>query len=384
MMDDVLTDESIAVRPTTAWVDLDQLRENYEALRRHLGSTKMMAIVKANAFGHGLLRISQELEALGVDELGVAYLEEGIALRRAGIRCPILVLGGIIGNQISHFLDYDLQLTASSVFKVEQIAAAAVAKGCRAQIHLKIDTGMRRIGVLAENAESLFEAAINAENCDIRGVFSHFASSDRQDPSAAIRQIERFDAAMSFFERRGLPMPVRHIANSGGILQHPSSHYEMVRPGCLLYGFYPSNEVSRGVLVRPILTLKSRVVYFKVVPESSAISYDGSWVAPRTTRVVTVPVGYGDGYPRGLSSNAEVLINGRSYPVVGKITMDALMVDIGEDSAYNGDEVVLLGGQGDLEIRAEDLAHKLGTIPYEILTAINTRVPRRYTGGNTP
>jgi alanine racemase len=382
-MDSVLSDESLALRPTTAWIDLEQLQENYQALRAYLGPTKMMAIVKANAFGHGLIRISQALEEFGIDELGVAYLEEGIALRRAGIRCPILVMGGIIGNQISHFLDHDLQLTASSVFKIKQIEEAAEARACRAKIHLKIDTGMQRIGVQSENAESLFETAIQSEHCDIRGVFSHFASADSRDKTATNRQMERFNEALSFFECRSLPMPVRHLANSGGLLQHPDAHFEMVRPGCLLYGFYPSDDVTRSVAVRPILSLKSRVVYFKVLPESAAVSYGGTWTAEKATRLVTIPVGYGDGYARGLGGKAKVLINGRAYPVVGQITMDAMMVDIGEDSAFNGDEVVLIGRQKMAEIRAEDLAKHLDTIPYEILTAINTRVPRRYTKGKS-
>jgi alanine racemase len=381
-MDDILADESIAVRPTTAWVDLDALRVNYVAIRRHVGSAKMMAIVKANAFGHGLLRVARALEAMGVDQLGVAFLEEGIALRKAGIRCPILVLGGIIGNQISYFLEHDLQLTASSVYKVKQIDEAAEHRGIRAKIHLKLDTGMKRIGVRWENAPTLFEAALRAKNCDIEGVFSHFASSDRQDPQMARQQIECFNEAMSFFEHRSLPMPVRHLSNSGAVLQYPEANYEMVRPGCLLYGFYPSNEVARTVKVTPILTLKSRVVYFKQVPKATGVSYDGRWLASKDTRVVTIPVGYGDGYPRGLSGKAKVLINGKRYPIIGNITMDALMVDIGEDSAFNADEVVLLGRQKGEEIRVEELAQLLGTIPYEILTSINTRVPRRYLEGN--
>lgn len=377
-MDDILTDESIAVRPTTAWVDLQALRSNFQAIRNHVGNTKIMAIVKANAFGHGLLRIAQTLEELGTDQLGVAFLEEGIALRKAGIRCPILVLGGIIGNQISYFLKHELQLTASSVFKVEQIDAAAAQMGVRAKIHLKIDTGMKRIGVRWENADALFEAALAAQNCDIQGVFSHFASSDSPAKENANEQIDRFEEALSFFERKGLETPPRHISNSGAILQHPRANYEMVRPGCLLYGFYPSHQVERTIEVTPVLTLKSRVVYFKQVPKSHAVSYDGQWTASRDTRVVTVPVGYGDGFPRGLSGQARVIINGKQYPIVGNITMDALMVDIQDDSAFNGDEVVLLGRQDSQIIRVEDLAQMLGTIPYEILTSINTRVPRRY------
>ena len=378
MMHDVLEDESIQVRPTTAWVDLDALRANVAAVRARVGARRIMGIVKANAYGHGLVRTSKELLRFGCDELGVAFLEEGIALRRAGIEAPILVLGGIIGHQISHFLEYDLQLTASSIFKLSQIEAAAEASGRRAKVHLKIDTGMERIGIHWDNAATLIEAALAADHCELAGVFSHLACSDAADPSFTRRQLERFEEALSVFERRSEPMPLRHIANSGAVLQHPEALYDMVRPGCLLYGFYPSQGVQRTVDVTPVLSLRSQIVYFKVVRAGSSVSYDRLWIAPNDTRVVTVPAGYGDGYPRRLTGKGEVLIHGRRYPVVGAVTMDALMVDIGADSAFNGDEVVLLGSQGSLTIRAEELAEALGTIPYEVLTSIAARVPRRY------
>ena len=383
-MADLLDDESLAVRPTTAWVDLSALRRNVEAVRRRVGGAKIMAVVKANAYGHGLVRTSQALLDYGVDALGVAFLEEGVALRRAGISAPIHVLGGIIGNQISHFIEHDLQLTASSTFKLDQIEACAAEMGRRAQVHLKIDTGMERIGVHWDNAATLFEAAGKVRNCDIVGVFSHLAESDAEDPSFTRQQIERFDEALSFFERRGLPTPVRHLANSGAVLQHPEATYDMVRPGLMLYGIYPSATVPRTVEVEPVLTLVSRVVYFKVVRAGASVSYERTWTAPRDTRMVTIPVGYGDGYARGLSGKAEVLLNGKRYPVRGRVTMDALMVEIGADSAYNGDEVVLLGSQGDTLIRCEELADHIGTIPYEVLTMINTRVPRRYHEGSRP
>ena len=380
-MNDILDDEAISVRPTTAYVDLDALAYNFRNIREKVGSSRIMAVVKANAFGHGLLRIAQELEKLGVDQLGVAFLEEGIALRRSGVTCPILVLGGIIGNQIDYFLEFDLQLTASSTFKVHQIDEAAKRLGKRAQIHLKIDCGMRRIGVRAENAHQLFEAALEAQHCETVGIFTHFSSSDSADREISLRQIDQFEHATRYFEREGLKMPPRHMANSGAILQYPEASYEIVRPGCLLYGFYPSSEVAQTVQVKPVMTLKSRVVYFKQVSAGQGVSYNSTWLAPQDTRVVTIPVGYGDGYSRGLSGKAEVLINGRRYPVIGNITMDALMVDIGQDSAFNGDEVVLLGRQGAEKIEPSELAKYLDTIPYEILTSINTRVPRRYIGG---
>ncbi len=339
---------------------------------------QIMGVVKANAYGHGLVPVAKAMIEAGVDELGVAFLEEGVALRKAGVRAPILVLGGLIGNQIVHFLDYDLQITASSPFKLEQIEQAAAQRKKRAKIHLKIDTGMERIGVHWDTAPKLFEAAIRAKHCDIAGVFSHLASSDSEDFSYTELQLERFEEALGFFERRSLPMPRRHLANSGAVLQHPRTHFEMVRPGLCLYGVYPMPALRPQIELEPLLSLKTRVVYFKVVREGGAVSYDSTWIAPKDTRVVTLPVGYGDGYPRCLSQRAQVLIGGERRPVVGRITMDALMVDIDRGSAYNGDEAVLLGKQEEGQITVEDLALWAGTIPYEILCGINTRVPRHY------
>lgn len=379
-IESIFDDSSIALRPTVIEVDLDALRDNVSRVRERVGGAKIMATVKANAYGHGLLRTARELLRFGADELGVAFLEEGIALRRAGITAPILVLGGIIGNQITHFLEYDLQIPASSVFKLGQIEAAAAAMGTRAKVHVKIDTGMGRIGIRHENAWQLFEALRNTEHCELCGVFSHFASSHDSDPSFTRLQLDRFLEALEYFPRHGLPMPVRHIANSAAVLQHPDSILDMVRPGIMLYGVYPAPEVERSVALRPALRMKTRVVYFKVVREGASIGYDRTWTAVRDTRVVTLPVGYGDGYARGLSNRAEVLIHGKRYPIVGRISMDQCMVDIGQDSAYTGDEVVLIGTQDGADVTIEELAEICGTIPYEILTMLSVRVPRQYVG----
>ncbi len=369
--------DGIALRPTTAYVDLDALESNIAAIRQRVGSgVRIMGIVKANAYGHGLVPVSRALLAFGVDTLGVAFLEEGITLRRAGIRAPILVLGGIIGNQIVHFLEFGLQITASSVFKLQQIEEQAGASGRRAEVHLKVDTGMERIGMHWDTAPCLLEAAKRTKHCDILGVFSHLASSDSSDPTFTRLQRERFEACLA-----AVPGPwPRHLANSGAILQHPDCQYEMIRPGIIMYGVYPTAEPIATVPLRPVLSLHTRVVYFKVVRKGSPVSYDGTWVAPNDTRVVTLPVGYGDGYSRRLSNRAEVLIHGRRHRNVGRIAMDAMMVDIGRTSAFNGDPVVLLGRQGDEEIRVEELAERLETIPYEVLTSISVRVPRVYVG----
>jgi alanine racemase len=381
MMETVFNDERIALRPTVIRVDLDALRWNVRQVRSRVGDARIMATVKANAYGHGLLRCSHELLRAGVDALGVAFLEEGIALRRAGVTAPVLVLGGIIGNQIRHFLEYDLDITASSVYKLQQIDETAQAMGKQARVHLKIDTGMGRIGIRPENAAQLFEAATQARYCEIAGVFSHFASSHSPDAGYTRQQLDVFLDSIESFHRQNYSMPLRHIANSGGILQHPDSILDMVRPGIMLYGVYPGPEVERNVELRPVLSMITRVVYFKVVRQGASIGYDHTWTASRDTRVLTLPVGYGDGYARSLSNRGEVLINGKRYPVVGSVSMDQCMVDIGGDSAWNGDEVVLIGSQGEERISVEEIAELCGTIPYEVLTMINTRVPREYVEG---
>lgn len=372
-------DEGV-VRPTRVMIDLDALADNFQAIRQRVAPSKVMPILKANAYGHGLVPVARLMERLGADYLGVAVLEEGILLRKMGIRTPILVLGGIWGSQVPLFLKYDLTLTASSIEKLQQIDQAAEALGTVARVHLKIDTGMERIGVHFYSAEAFLEASLKCRHVRVEGIFSHFANADDADLTSARLQLERFQEVLRFYEKRSLPLPMRHMANSAAILRLPEAYFDLVRPGILLYGVYPAPEVPRTVAVRPALTWVSRVVYFKVTKPGHPVSYGWTWEPQRMTRIVTVPVGYGDGYFRAMSNKAQVLIRGKRYPQVGRICMDQMMVDIGWDSAYNGDEVVLIGCQGEECITVEDLAAWADTIPYEILTNINTRVPRIYIG----
>lgn len=369
---------SADLRPTHVQVDLQRLQSNLQAIQAHVGGARVMPILKANAYGHGLVRVGQYMQELGVGSIGVAYLEEGILLREAGITTPILVLGGILGSQAPLFLQHNLTLTVSSTQKLEQVEAAAAAAGVTARVHLKIDTGMERIGVHYYNAESLLEATLQCKHVEVEGIFSHFANADAADLSSARLQVERFQEVLRFYEKRSLPMPLRHMANSGAVLQLPESWMDMVRPGILLYGVYPSAQVQHTVAVQPALTWSSRIVYFKVVQPGHPVSYGSTWQSDHPVRVVTVPVGYGDGYFRAMSGKAQVLIKGQRYPVVGTICMDQFMVNIEEDSAFNEDEIILVGQSQNERITVEDLAVWAGTIPYEILTNINTRVPRVY------
>jgi len=366
------------LRPTVMEVDLSALTHNLQTIRAHIGGAKIMAVVKANAYGHGLIECAQRLESNGVDYFGVALVEEGIELRRAGITKPILVFGGIWGAQIRHYLDYNLDITASSVDKLRAIDEAAASANKRARIHLKIDTGLGRIGVQYDRLPPLADVVLATRHCDIMGVFSHFASAE-SDSDFTQLQLDRFHTALDYLRSRGITWQFAHIANSAAVLAHPQSHLDMVRPGLALYGVAPTTQMQNILSLRAAMTLKSKIVYFKVIHVGQGISYGQRWHATQDTRIVTIPVGYGDGYFRRLSGRGEVLIRDHRYPIVGTVCMDQMMVDIKSNgTAYNGDEVVLIGRQGHQEITVAELAETLETAPHEILTSTNLRVPRVY------
>jgi alanine racemase len=367
------------VRPTQLEVNLTKIRENFHTIKKHVGPAKIMPILKANAYGHGLIKIAQLMQDLKADYLGVAVVEEGMLLREYGIKIPILVLGGIWGNQVPLFIKNDLTITASSIEKIIQINETAAKMNTKAKVHIKIDTGMERIGVHYYSAEKLLNTSLICKNIIVEGIYSHFANSDSKDLTHTKLQLERFSEVISFYEKKSLPFPLRHISNSGGILQMPEANFDMVRPGILLYGVYPSDEVPKLLNVMPALNWKSLVIYFKVIKPGHPVGYGLTWQSDKQVRAVTIPVGYGDGYFRNLSNKSEVIIRGKRFPLIGNVSMDQIIVNIDNDSAYNGDEVILLGSDGKVSITCEELARWAGTIPYEILTNINTRVPRVYT-----
>ena len=306
-----------SLRPTVVEVALARLAENFRAIQAAVAPAAVMPILKANAYGHGLVPVARHLASLGVGSFGVAFLEEAVALREAGIAAPILVMGGIFGDQIPIFLRHGLTLTASSIDKLKQIDETAGRLGVTATVHLKIDTGMERIGVHYYSARGLLERAAECRHTRVEGIYSHFANADARDLGSATLQLTRFLEVLEWYDKQGVKPPLRHIANSGAVLQLRESHLDLVRPGILLYGVYPSPEVRRTIVVRPALALRSRVVYFKVVTPGHPVSYGSTWQSDHPVRLVTVPVGYGDGYFRALSNVAHVLIRGKKYPVVG-------------------------------------------------------------------
>lgn len=364
-----------------AWVevDLQQFKQNISHIRHYIQGQKICIPIKANAYGHGLIPIASAAVEAGVDYLAVSCLQEAVLLRQANIRCAILVLGPVYPNQIKYFLEHDLEITISSLAKAQFVAEVFVElkHPHPIKIHIEIETGMQRTGVRIENSAQIFNYVDQHSFFKIQGIYTHLATADNKANSFAYKQIQAFIDFTRKLKSR-YPEAIFHMANSGGAFYYPESQLDMVRPGKLAYGYFQT-DIS---LTRPIFSLKARISYFKVVQKGDGISYGHRFTTTKDTRIVTVPIGYGDGYRRALSNKGHVLINGKSYPIVGIICMDQFMVDIGQDSAYVGDEVVLVGKQGDHEITLNELAILCDTVPSEILVNFNDRLPHFYRDEN--
>jgi alanine racemase len=359
------------MRPTFLEVNLLQLRKNIEAIRAHVTPAKVMPMIKANAYGHGVEGVAPFLEPY-VDYFGVAVLEEGIYLRELGIKKPILVAGGTLPEQVATFAEYDLTLTGSSIELLDVAEEVSRSTGKRIKTHLKIDTGMERVGVHEYEAQPFVEHSLQLKYVNVEGIYTHFANSEEHDLIHARLQLERFQEVLNLYEKLSEPHPpLRHMANSAAVLQFPESYFDLVRPGLMMYGVYPVG-VKQTVEIAPALTWRSRVAFSKITKPGRPVSYGSLWQSEAETRIVTIPCGYADGYFRRMTNRAQVIVNGKKYPQVGRICMDQFMVNVGEDTAQVGDEVVLLGD----DITAYDLAEWMGTNEYEVLTNISARVPR--------
>lgn len=371
--------DALDKRPTYISIDLKALEHNYHTINQFAANSHVMPIVKGNAYGHGMVQCAQHLQKIGAQWLGVALLEEGIALRKAGITIPIVVLGGILHRQIELFLEYDLDINAASVNKLEAIELHAKHAQKRARVHLEIDTGIERTGIHYYNAHRLIEYAATTGWCDIVGIFSHFATGEDPDLDFARTQLERFTESTAMIGNFLSSKPLFHMAASGAILQLPESHFDIVRPGLLMYGIAPAQHLQGKLDLKPVMSMRSRIVYFKVVKEGAGVSYGLTWKALRDTRVVTIPLGYGDGYNRQFMHGGQVIIRGKRYPIIGRICMDQFMVDIGSDEVYNDEEVVIIGEQGSERITLEELTHTLDDgNAREITTMFSTRLPRKF------
>jgi len=370
------------VRPTRAHVDLDAVRHNVGVLVGALAPAEVCAVVKADGYGHGSLAVSRTALEAGASWLAVALVEEGAVLRKAGIDAPIMLLGQPRGRDLEAALRWDLRVAVYSDDAPEVLAAAAAATGGRARAHLKVNTGMNRLGVSPADAVDLARRLAAQPAIEVEGVWTHCATADEPDDPFTDAQLDRFDAALGDLEAAALLPPLVHAANSAAAACHPRARHDLVRCGIAVYGLAPSPALERAFDLRPAMRLTSEVAHTMVVRAGEGVSYGLRHRVERDTTVATVPIGYADGVPRRLSSvGGEVLIGGRRRPMVGVVTMDMLMVDCGPDGdVVPGDEVVLLGRQGDEQVGAWDWAQATGTIAYEIVCGIGPRVARHYHG----
>lgn len=387
------SDQSMESHLTWAEIDLSAIAHNVRELRRITAPrARVMIAVKANAYGHGAVQVARTGLENGADQLGVARIEEGIELRRAGIRAPILIFGYTPSCLAPVLVDHDL---TASVFSLQGAARldAALPGNRRLAVHLKVDTGMGRMGLLPDQrrcaacgvnpgpgaAEEVLGIAA-LKKLRLEGLWTHFAVSDEADKSYTRQQLQLFREFIQSLDDKGLTVGMHHAANSGAIIDMPESHLDMVRAGISVYGLYPSQHVDRNkIRLRPALALKARITHVKQVPAGTRISYGGTWQSSRPTTIATVPVGYGDGYSRSLSNQGQMLVHGRLAPIVGRVCMDLTMLDVGHiDDVRVEDEVVLIGRQGNEVISADDVAAQLNTINYEVVTALMHRVPRVY------
>ena len=366
-------------RPTVAEIDLKALAYNLNGVRRKIGRrVAVMGVVKANAYGHGIVEVARFLEGEKIDYFGVANPEEGVVLREAGMAAPIHVFTLPSKLQASLFGPYDLEPTVCSQYEATLLNTQAQRAGKTIPLHLKIDTGMNRIGIEWKELSKLLGVLGKLRHLEIKGVYTHFAMADVRDKSFSKLQLAEFHQALEVLHKEGVSTEFIHCAGSAGILDLPESYFSMVRPGIMLYGYYPSCETSESVSLKPVLSLKSRVSLVKWIDPGESVSYGRRHIAKRKTKIATLPLGYADGYMRALTGRSTVLIGNGRFPTAGTICMDQLMVDVGSADVRVGDEAVLIGQQRRERITAWDLAATLGTIPYEICTNISSRVPRIY------
>jgi alanine racemase len=355
-------------------IDLEALSHNYGEVTRRIGDRKVLAVVKAQAYGHGAVAVSRRLVELGVDMLGVALVEEGTELREAGITVPIVVMGPVRPEQAGVIVRAGLIPVIFTLPVAQALSAAAAGK--RVPVHVKVDTGMGRIGLTPEETLTFLPELAKVPGIVPDGIMTHFADADLKDKQFASAQMDRFETLVRSLEERGIAIPLRHAANSAAVLEYDRALLTMVRPGLMLYGYDPLERRGTGDL-RPVLSLVSRIAYLKQVPAGVPISYGRTFVTKRESRIATVPIGYADGYSRSLSNRGEALVRGRRATVAGRVCMDMIMLDVTDvPGAAEGDEVVLIGCQGSACISADDVAEKTGTIAYEVLCGISARVPR--------
>lgn len=364
-------------RPLWIEVDLKKLRNNFARIRKCVGpAVKIIATVKQSAYGHGLVPVAKELLKAGADFFGVGSLEEAIVLRQAGFKNPILVLSTVLEQYAAYFVKYKIRPTIVNVEFAQALNKAAARAHVKIPVHCKIDTGMGRLGFYYEDAYQFVAALRRLKNITLEGIFTHLPVAD-SNCNFTDYQIEIFSDFIKNLAKEGVCFPYQHCANSVGVIKYPHAHFNMVRPGLILYGVKPVFDAT--MRFEPVLSLKSRVIFVKRIKKGMSVSYGRTYIAPRATTIVTIAVGYADGYPWALSNCAKVIIKGSFFRLVGRVCMDHVMVDVGNRNDISiGDEVTLIGHKDALAISAEDVAAWAKTIPYEIVSRLSLKIPRIY------
>jgi alanine racemase len=374
------------MRPTWAEINLDHLAHNVKEVKKRMKPGQLlMGVIKADAYGHGSVAVMPTLRENGVDRFAVATLNEALELRRHDAQTPIMVLGYTSSDLYPAVVEAGIIQTIYSLEQAAKLHQVAKDQGTRARVHIKIDTGMRRLGIRSEKAPAIIEEMKRFDGLEIEGIFTHFAVADETDKSFTEKQVARFDAVIEALEEKGIEIPIKHVANSAGIIDFDNLDYDMVRAGIMLYGLYPSPEVDHdAVQLKEVMSLRTRLGLVKTLPAGEGISYGLIYETDHEQRIGTLPIGYADGYTRLLTGKTEVLVKGKRCPQVGRICMDQCMVSLDGVEAKEGETVTLFGQDGEAFISIDEIAAILGTINYEIVCMISRRVPRVYTrGGKT-
>ena len=364
---------------TEVVIDLGAIAHNFRQIRSRIGpAVRIMVVVKADGYGHGAVRVSQTVVKEGADALAVTTVAEGIELRKAGLKIPILILGPLFSGEIESVINYYLTPTLLDFKIAELLSQWARKRGRVVSIHINVDTGMGRLGIHYEKADQFALAVSQLANLQIEGIYSHFSSAEF-DADFTLQQIRRFKSVFLSLKKKGIDPPLKHISNSAALLGIPEAYFNMVRPGLVIYGYCPGCSWADEIKFRPSMGCRSRIVLLKTVPAGASLSYGRTYVTFSQTRIAIIPVGYADGYPLSLSNRGWVLIRGKKAAVVGKICMDQTIIDVTHiEDVQVEDEVILWGSQGEKSIRLEELSLKAKTIPYEFLTVIGGKLPRVY------
>lgn len=365
---------------TWAEIDLAALVHNFKEIKKRVGQeVGVMAIVKAQGYGHGIVQVSRVLEEEGVNYFGVTSPQEAFLLREGGIKSSILILGPTMLDQAKEIIEKDITQTICTKEMAHTLAGECKRLKKRLKVHIEVDTGMGRTGVPYQRALKLIEEVIKIPELEAEGIFTHFSTADEEDKSFTREQIKRFKEVLEKLGEEKIDIPFKHAANSAGVLNFPEGYFNMVRPGLALYGIYPSGYISRSLDLHPVMSLKSEVIYLKRVSKGATISYGKTYVTNKNTTIAILPIGYKDGYNRLLSNKGEVILKGKRVRIAGRVCMDQTIIDVGEvPDVKVGDEVVLIGKQGRERVSVEEIAKKVDTVPHEVVCRIAERVPRIY------